>query len=77
MANIVELKDMADVLGVLITMDSSKQLAITVQYQGKVYKFKDYQDGLYHNDTVADDSISDATNKYNATITTYFFLSTV
>ena len=33
MANIVALKDMSDVPGVLITMNSSKECAIAVEYQ--------------------------------------------
>ena len=77
MANIVALKDMGDVLGVRITMDSSKERVITVEYQGKLYKFKECQDGLYYYDTAADNSISGATNEYNAPITTYLFLITV
>ena len=40
MSNIVMLKDVSDVPGVRITMDISKERAITVEYQGKVYKLK-------------------------------------
>ena len=43
MANIVAPKDMSDVPGVRITMDSSKERVTTVDYQGRVYKFKDFQ----------------------------------
>ena len=46
MANTVALKDMSDVPGVRITMDSSKDSANTVDYQGKNYKFKECQNGL-------------------------------
>ena len=58
-------------------MDSSKELAITVEYKYKVYKFKECQDGLYYHDTAAENHISDATDKSNFSITTYLFLSTV
>ena len=37
MSNIISLKDMSDVPGVLITMDSSKDCSIKVEYQEKVY----------------------------------------
>ena len=77
MANIVALKDMANVPGYQITTDSSKGRAIKVQYQGKVYKFKECQGGLYYYDNAAGNSISDATDKSNDPITTYSFISTV
>ena len=77
MAKIVALKDMADVPGVWITMDSSKERTIKVEYQGKMYRFKEYQYRLYYYDTGVDNSISFATNEYNAQITPYLFLSTV
>ena len=64
-------------LDVQITMDISKERAITVEYQEKVYKSKECQDVLYYYDTADDNSISDATNKSNAPITTYSFLSTL
>ena len=66
MANIVALKDMVDVPGVRITMDRSKERAITVEYQGNLYKFKDLQDWLCYYYTAFDNSISGATNKSNA-----------
>ena len=77
MANIVALKDMADVPGIRIKMYSSKELAITVEYQVKTYKFKEFQDGLYYYDNAVDNSISGATYKSNVPITPYSFLSTV
>ena len=77
MSNIVALKDMANVPGVWITMDSSKERAIAVWYQGIFYKFKECQDRLYYYDNVVDNPIYGATNKSNAPITTYSFLSTV
>ena len=58
-------------------MDNSKELLITVDYQDKVYKFKECQDGLYYYDTVAYNYISYATDKSNAPTTDYSFLSTV
>ena len=69
MANTVALKGMSDVPGVRVTMDISKEREITVQDQDKVYKFKEWQDGLYYYDTTNGNSISDATNKSNASIT--------
>ena len=60
-----------------LQMDNSKELFITVDYQDKVYKFKECQDGLYYYDTVAYNYISYATDKYNAPTTGYSFLSTV
>ena len=52
-------------------MDSLKDIAITVEFQEKVYKFKECQDGLYYYDTAADNYIYDETNKSNAPITPY------
>ena len=46
MANIVAIKDMAYVPGVQIKMNSSKEREVTVKYQEKVYKLKEFQDGL-------------------------------
>ena len=63
-------------LDVQITMDISKERAITVEYQEKVYKSKECQEVLYYYDTADDNSISDATNKYNYLITPYSFLRT-
>ena len=57
-------------------MDRSKDCAITVEYQGKIYRFKYCQDGLYYYDTVVDNPISGATDEYNFPITP-FFSSTV
>ena len=54
MANIVALKDMANVTGSRITMDGSKEREITVEYQGKFYNSKEFQDGLYYYDTAVD-----------------------
>ena len=66
MNNIVALKHMAHVPGFPITMDISKERAITVDYQYNVYKFKKCQDGLYYYETVVDNHISGATNKSNS-----------
>ena len=46
MAKSVALNDMADIPEVQITMDISKKRAITVEYQGRFYKFKECQDRL-------------------------------
>ena len=77
MAKIIALRDMPDVPVVLTTMDSSKEREIIVGYHGKIYKFKDCQDGLYYNDTAVDNPISSTTDKSNAPIIPYFFLRTV
>ena len=77
MANIVAIKDMAYVPGVQINMDSSKELEITMEYQGIIYKFKECQDRLYYYETADKNSISGATNRHNAPITPYSFLSSV
>ena len=77
MDNIVALKDMDDILGVKITMDISKERAVTVEYKGKKYKFKECQYGLYYYDTEVDKPISGVTNKYNAPINPYYFWSAV
>ena len=73
MANIIALKDMADVPGSQMTMDSSKDRTITVEYQGKIYKFKECQDGLYYYNTAVGNPISGATNEYNTPTKPYFF----
>ena len=62
MDKIVVLKDMADLPGVRIAMDSSKERAITVDCQDKVYKFKECQEVLYYYDTDDYNYISDATD---------------
>ena len=77
MPNIVALKDMADVPGVRITMNSSKECTITLDYQGTCYKFKEFQDRLYYYDTAFGNPISGATNKSNSPITPYLFLSII
>ena len=66
---------MSNVPGVLIMVDSSKYCAITVQYQGKIYKFNVCQDGLYYYDTATENSMSGATYKPHAPLTPYSFLS--
>ena len=71
MANIVALKGMAGVTGVQITMDSSKEREITLEYQEKIYNFKECQDRLYYYDTAVDNSISGATDESNSQITPY------
>ena len=68
MANTISLKDMDNVSVLRITMDSSKERAITVDYQGKFYKFKECQYGLYYYYNAAENSISIATNKPNSPI---------
>ena len=77
MANTVLLKDLVDVLVIRITIYSSKERAITVEYQGKLYKFKNFQYGLYYYDTAVLKYISSKPDKYNSPITNSLFLRTV
>ena len=77
MANIFALKDMANVPGFQITMGSSKECTIKVKYQDKVYRFKELHNRLYYYDTAAKNYISYETDKSNAPITPYLFLSTI
>ena len=60
-----------------LQMDISKDISITVDCQDKVYKFKEFQDGLYYYDTVSYNYISYATDKSNAPTTAYSFVNTV
>ena len=71
------INDAAGVTVVRVTVDSSKERAIIVDYQVEIYKFKECQYGLYYYYTAAENSISGATDKPNAPITTYSFLSTI
>jgi hypothetical protein len=50
MANILSLKDVAELEGVRITMDTSEERAISVHFQGSIYKFSEHQEGLYYMD---------------------------
>ena len=69
MSKIVALKDTADLPGVRITMNISKERVITVDHQGK--------DGLYYYDNTVYNPISGTTNKSNYTITPYSFIITI
>ena len=51
MANILCLKDVANIEGVQITMDSLKERAMLVHHKGQCYKFKECSEGLYYYDT--------------------------
>ena len=51
LANIISLRDVANISGVVITMDSSKERAIMVKMGLKEFKFCECPDGLYHYDT--------------------------
>ena len=77
MSKIVALKDTADLPGVRITMDISKERVITVDHQGKNYWSKECQDGLYYYDNTVYNPISGTTNKSNYTITPYSFIITI
>ena len=69
MANILSMKDVINLDGVCVTMDSSVDRAITVQYEDMMMKFQECSDGLYYFDTAADDAIN--------SLYSYSFLSTV
>ena len=69
MANILSMKDVINLDGVCVTMDSSVDRAITVQYEDMMMKFRECSDGLYYFDTAADDAIN--------SLYSYSFLSTV
>ena len=52
LANIISFRDVANIPGVVIKMDSSKERAITVEMGSyKKFKFLECPDGLYHYDT--------------------------
>ena len=52
LANIISLRDIANIPGVKITMDTTKERAITVTMKnGFEYKFNECPDGLYYFDT--------------------------
>ena len=46
MANILSLKDVVSMRGACITMDTFEERAITLRYEGNVYKFKEHKGGL-------------------------------
>jgi hypothetical protein len=69
MANILAIKDVASIPGVRLTMDSSKERAIIVEYGDELLKFDECQDGLYFYDTNK--------NKPKPAVTNYSMLQTV
>ena len=68
MANILAMKYFASIPGLHISIDSSKDCAIIVEYHNNMIKFQEYCDGLYYYDTV---------NKFISQISSYSFLSIV
>ena len=47
LANILSLKDLLDVPGLYSTMDSRKEKAIIIHYDGRIFKFVQIPEGLY------------------------------
>ena len=75
LANIISLRDVANIPGVAITMDSSKERAIIVKMgTDKVFKFLECPDGLYHLDT---STISNNFCKTKSNVIPYSFAMTV
>jgi hypothetical protein len=52
MANIFSMKDVVSLPNVKVTMDSDKERALIVEFQGQVFKFEECANGLYYYDTV-------------------------
>ena len=69
MATILSVKDVGNIPGVQITMDTLKEKAIIVKHDNNIFKFKECKDGLYYYDTAQD--------KVNYDVTNYSFLETV
>ena len=51
MANILAMKDVTALPGVRVTMDSTKERAVVVEFEERVLKFEECADGLYYLDT--------------------------
>jgi hypothetical protein len=69
MANILSLKDVAEMTGARITMDTSKNCEIIVHFNGQAYHFTEHAEGLYYLDM--------ADIKTNTTVSPYCFLESV
>ena len=51
MANIVSMKDVLSLPNVKVTMDSSQERAVIVDFKGDIFKFTECANGLYFYDT--------------------------
>ena len=51
MGNIISFFDLIQVKGILITLDSSEGQEFNVTFEGKIYCFKPYENGLYYYDS--------------------------
>ena len=51
MSNILAIKYVASIPGVHISMDSSKECVIIVEYKNHIIKFQEYYYGLYYYDS--------------------------
>jgi hypothetical protein len=69
MTNILALKDVAELSSACITMDSIEERAISVHFNGMIFKFLKHQEGLYYLDT---DEI-----KSKHSVSPYCFLETM
>ena len=75
LANIIALRDVANIPGVSITMDTSKERAIMVKVdEEKSFKFLECPDGLYHFDT---SNILNKCSKTKTDVIPYSFAMTV
>ena len=76
LANIISFRDIANIPGVKITMDTTKERAITVMMaNGSEYKFNECPDGLYYYDTAK--KSEGYYNKTKPILTPYSFAMTV
>ena len=71
LANIIALRDVVAMPGVSVTMDSSRERAITVTTNnGNTFKFIECPDGLYHYDTKVSGSSNKAKYSFVQTVAT-------
>mgnify|MGYP003321786822 CR=1 FL=1 len=76
LANILSLRNIANMPGVKLTTDSTKERAIQVTLSsGAILKFEECPDSLYHLD--ASNQSSMMSNKAKSTVTPYSFAMTV
>jgi hypothetical protein len=70
MANILSMKDVVSLPNVKVTMDSSQERALLVEFEGEIFKFEECDNGLYFYDTIVP-------SKSKLVSTPYSFLETV
>ena len=64
MAKIFEIKDVASIPGVHISMDSRKECTSIVEYKNHIIRFQECRDGLYYYNN---------SNKFISHINSYYF----